>query len=81
MIKLLCVKKESTLNPLLQFNDDSIFLHPSIISFFHKSDDVNFEYDQLVYGFLEDRTRPPKLKVHSDSKGIIFFAKYWVFIL
>ena len=70
-IKMLCVKEQSRFNSLLDYNNDSTFIHPAFISYFNKIDASKMSFDQVAYGFLPKRDNY-EIQVTSDEQGIIY---------
>jgi HEXXH motif-containing protein len=79
-IKLLIYQKAPEIFERLDFNDDYIFREPFLFAYFNnKTNQIPLE--QILYGYMEEGSRPEELKVYAENQGVIFLPQIGYFIV
>ena len=66
-------QNDALLFDLIEFDDDFIFLEPSLFCFFlsHVDNKSKIQLEQILFGYIKDEMRPNKLIIKSDIFGIV----------
>lgn len=71
--RILVHRENNTLFEKLDYEDDSIFLEPSLFSYFiDREIQKDMTLDQILYGHVDKDQREDRIQVKSDSQGLIY---------
>lgn len=76
VIRELVYSKNSDLFDRLDFNNDAIFLEPLLFSYFNYRGANNFELGQILWGYVDNYSKPRLITVVSNQDGVIYLPNY-----
>jgi hypothetical protein len=73
IVKKALYEKDTTIFEKIEFDNDTIFLEPSLFCYFLSPLDTSkkISFTQSLYGYTSEANRPPSLNVKSDLFGLI----------
>jgi hypothetical protein len=79
-MKVLLYNHATELFEGLDFDQDDIFLEPLLFAYFnHGHRDPCVTLEQLLFGYLDQRTRPARIPVMSDGNGVVYLPQIGYF--
>jgi len=79
-MRILVYTTNSELFEALDFEDDDTFLEPLLFTYFNSPQGVLFSLEQILCGYLCDKTKFSQITVYSDKEGIVYLPKIGFFI-